>query len=711
MKKREIDYTEGRLFLHNKQWFLDAEPHVLVLFERLFPRCEILKTYWIDDKELKMEFTQRPRVVSDTIENKKELQWFIGRYQITISKHNLELINNGAVQYNKNIEDAKKSFFEYKPVPLKLALPLRNYQEQAVSLALNRKSLLVADQVGLGKTPIAIAIATKHLPAVCVVPPHLVTQWQYEIKKFYPDAKIYRINQWSKINSLPSADFYIDTYTKVWKGTDKLLKLKFRTLILDEVHSLRHDGTKKYNGVSLLAENSEYKIGLSATPVMNYGNELFNIFCILKDGILGDRYEFYREWCNSWGRIENPELLGNYLRKNFLMIRRTRKDVDRELNEVNRIVYNVDADLEALKKFESDGKLLAMKIITGDFKEAGDSSREFDYLLRQATGVAKAKAVAEVVKMVVESGEKVVLFGWHREVYSIWLDELEELNPVMFTGSESVKQKEESLKKFIEDKDTKIFIMSLRSGAGINGLQHVSCYAIFGELDWSAGVIDQCIGRLWREGQEQKVTAMFVTIEDGSDPIMKRVIGNKAIEAKKIISSEAEILYSANDNQQILHLAKEWLKMKGVDVESILKKKEQEASGELFIDAPIEGMAGFGLWNLLRKQFLNANDELELQEQIGRILTENKITFKREFILSDKSRVDFKVGSILIECKAGKFNKREMLAQIKRYQKECSELDAIVIVTPNLMRHFKIRETPIYVINTGDSNLMVEGLS
>ncbi|MEK6885308.1 MAG: hypothetical protein AABY22_37095, partial [Nanoarchaeota archaeon] len=188
---KEINYTEGRLFLH-KQWYLDAEPHVLVLFERLFPRCEIVKTYWIDNKELKMKFTQRPRVLNDTIENRRELQWFIGRYQLIISKNDLKLINSGAIQYNRNIEDAKKSFFDYKPVSLKLALPLRNYQEQAVSLALNRKSLLVADQVGLGKTPIAIAIATKHLPAVCVVPPHLVTQWQYEIKKFYPNTKVYR---------------------------------------------------------------------------------------------------------------------------------------------------------------------------------------------------------------------------------------------------------------------------------------------------------------------------------------------------------------------------------------------------------------------------------------------------------------------------------------------------------------------------------------
>ena len=74
--------------------------------------------------------------------------------------------------------------------------------------------------------------------------------------------------------------------------------------------------------------------------------------------------------------------------------------------------------------------------------------------------------------MIVDSGEKVVLFGWHRAVYDIWLSELREYSPVMYTGSKSTVQKDASLKSFI-DGDSKIFIMSLHSGAGINGLQTV----------------------------------------------------------------------------------------------------------------------------------------------------------------------------------------------------------------------------------------------
>ncbi|MDI7181059.1 hypothetical protein QMO16_29155, partial [Klebsiella pneumoniae] len=60
---------------------------------------------------------------------------------------------------------------------------------------------------------------------------------------------------------------------------------------------------------------------------------------------------------------------------------------------------------------------------------------EFDQLVRQATGVAKAPYVAEFVRLLLESGQQVLLFGWHREVYSIWREKLADYNPVMYTGT------------------------------------------------------------------------------------------------------------------------------------------------------------------------------------------------------------------------------------------------------------------------------------
>ncbi len=713
----KIDYTEGILFLHKKEWYLDAEPHVLVLFERLFPSTKILFNPTIEGVNL--QFTQRPRVINDSVSICKDIKWFIRRYNIKVSEKNMGRLKRRERKYDNIIKESKEIYFNYKPIELELALPLRKYQEQGVALSLHKKSMLIADQVGLGKTCIATAVASKNLPAVCIVPPHLVSQWKFEIKKFLPKAKIYTNRSWkyfevSSQKKLPEADFYIDSYSRVYKGVDYLLKIKPKTLILDEVHSLRHTGTKKYDAVKDISKSCKYILGLSATPIMNYGDELYNIFQILNKGCLGDEGSFQREWCDSGsygktkGQIRDPELLGNFLRKNFLMTRRTRKEVGMQLEDVNRIVYTVDADMNTLHKFEEEAKVLAMKVISGDFNESGSASREFDFMLRQATGVAKAKAVAEVVKMVVESGEKVVLFGWHRKVYDIWMNELKYLYPVMYTGSESIKEKEEALKQFVEG-DAKVFIISLRSGAGINGLQLASSYVIFGELDWSSGIIDQCIGRLWRDGQDNKVTAMFITIEDGADPIMKKVIGKKALEAKKILSPEAELLTQTSDHNQIQSMAREWLKTKGVDVDSIVEKREKESKGELYIQPPKEGKV-YDIWSLLKKSILSVNDERSLQEEIETLFTRENIEFEREVNLSKNSRVDFKVGDILLECKAGSFSKRNMLRQIKKYKKDYEKTESIIIVVPAPMKHFQIKGLPVYIVNTSDSSLMVEGL-
>ena len=101
------------------------------------------------------------------------------------------------------------------------------------------------------------------------------------------------------------------------------------------------------------------------------------------------------------------------------------------------------------------------------------ATEEFNIMMRQATGIAKAPYVAEFVRMLVESGESVMLYGWHRDVYNIWLERLAEFNPVMYTGTEGPAAKERSKQAFLND-ESKVFISSLRSSAGLDGLQYHS---------------------------------------------------------------------------------------------------------------------------------------------------------------------------------------------------------------------------------------------
>lgn len=148
------------------------------------------------------------------------------------------------------------------------------------------------------------------------------------------------------------------------------------------------------------------------------------------------------------------------------------------------------------------------------------------FLLSDFTVTHNSPFVAEFVKMLAESGEKILVFAWHREVYGILQDRLKDFKPLLYTGSETVGQKEIAKKAFC-DGDSQILLMSLRSGAGLDGLQFKCSTVVFAELDWSPGVMDQCLARVYRDGQGNPVVAYYLTANTGSDPIVSEVLGLK----------------------------------------------------------------------------------------------------------------------------------------------------------------------------------------
>src|SRR3546814_7539004 len=120
------------------------------------------------------------------------------------------------------------------------------------------------------------------------------------------------------------------------------------------------------------------------------------------------------------------------------MLRRTRAEVGRELPAMTKIPHTIDADTAVLEKAEGDAERLARIILAHNERIRGEkmnAAGEFDALMRQATGVAKAPFVAAYVRLLCETGQKVVLFGWHREVYAIWPVKLKDCKPVLYTGS------------------------------------------------------------------------------------------------------------------------------------------------------------------------------------------------------------------------------------------------------------------------------------
>ena len=83
-------------------------------------------------------------------------------------------------------------------------------------------------------------------------------------------------------------------------------------------------------------------------------------------------------------------------------------------------------------------------------------------------------------------------------------------------------------------------MLSLRSGAGLDGLQDVCDTVVFGELDWSPGVHKQFVGRVHRPGQQNPITAYFCVTDFGADPHMLDVLNLKAMEADLLVNPQED---------------------------------------------------------------------------------------------------------------------------------------------------------------------------
>lgn len=562
-------YGELNLSGDGSKWIIGKlEPHVSIRLKQLFPSVP---------KASVPPYQLPHNLVTDT-----DIHWFIQRYPLEISAKDQESLRSGNQAFLQQQGEMERILMpEYQP-PLSGGLRegqlLRPYQWQAIEVLQRRGSLLLGDEGGLGKTYTAAGFMVaepKSIPAAVVCDAHMQRQWKEKIEAF-THLRVCLIKKASAYD-LPPADVYVFRISQVSGWSNIFETGFFKSVTYDEPQSLR-TGTETNKGLAckVLSRSANYRLGLTATPVYNYGDEMWHIMQFIDEAVLGEWSDFEREWCTALGngkyRIKEPKALGTYLREQYSLIRRLKADVGQQLPKVSRIVEHIDYDEKAVAAVEDLARALAIKATTANFTERGNAARELDIMMRQITGVAKAKTVAMFVRMMVEAGEAVVVWGWHREVYEIWNKELADLNPAMYTGSESATQKEEAKRRFVAG-ETDILIMSLRSGAGVDGLQFRCNTGIFGELDWSPGIHQQCIWRLDREGQQNPVTAFFLVADDGSDPPMMDILGIKASEAASIVDPELGVQTKDDDRTHIRRLVERYLGSKRVATNQITQAK------------------------------------------------------------------------------------------------------------------------------------------
>lgn len=594
--RTKVRKTFGELVYHPPEfmvrdrgfWEVKAAPEVMLRLKRIFMRI---------DKG------RRGKVfIADSDEVCRDMTWVLQRYPMEADARARSRLKEGTREHVKT-EEIVQNILAGHEVKLGSRVPEREpypYQRTAADLIIATKRLLLVDDLGLGKTfSLLLTLqAEDALPAVVVTLTHLPEQWLEELRFAFPDLLGHIVTQGTPYD--PSTkrgmggrqpDVLIMNYAKISGWADYLSGV-CRTVLFDEIQELRRGESDKYEGAARIADGAVYRAGCTATPVYNYGGEIHNIVSVLDKDILGTREEFVREWGagNSGDKlkVKDPDALGSYLRNEGIMLRRTRKDVGKELPQTQKIVHTVQTDPKLLFKLTAGIADLADIILeSADRKEVFKASGEIDWRLRHATGVSKARYIGEFCKMLLESEEKIVLFGWHHDVYDMWAAQLAEFNPVFYTGKESTPVKRASKEAFlapnmlttenefgepeevINEAASRILIMSLRSGAGLNGIQDVCRVCVFGELDWSPGVHDQDIGRLRRDREDDKglgeedieeTIAYFLVSDEGSDPVVAEINNLKRMQSEPMVNPDKPLLAGASDDGERIKKLAEFVK-------------------------------------------------------------------------------------------------------------------------------------------------------
>ena len=500
-------------------------------------------------------------IIPDSHQNVQQIKWILDRYP-------MEIISKSA-WYRKVSSHVSSKKKPNKIEELKRVVPkkqfkgkLLNFQKEGLDFLLKSSgNALLADEMGLGKTVETLAyLATeKNAFTVLVIAP-LVTlnNWQREIVKFLkkksrngrlidnasPTSSIIRNG---KSKDLGKFDFYIINYELLNKRKEDLAKLNLKTIICDEVQNLRSKTTKKYSAVKQLAaiDSIRYRIGLSGTPIYNRGSEIWPIVDILRPGMLGSFKEFCEYFCyvNDKGNaivLENKRKSLREELKKYVMLRRKKSDVLKELKEKVRYKEFIDSDsdyyLNELNKIWQKHEE-ELKSAETAFAKSSSHQRAIQSE-RQAAGIAKIPHVINFVKNIMEIEESVVVFCHHRAIHQLLHESLQQFSPSSIIGGQTDNFRQEQIDRF-QNGETKLMIAGLRAGnVGINLTK--ARYVIFAELDWSPAIHRQAEDRLHRIGQKNTVFAYYLIGNGTLDDHVADILVDKAFEIDSVMDEKEE---------------------------------------------------------------------------------------------------------------------------------------------------------------------------
>jgi SNF2 family DNA or RNA helicase len=461
-----------------------------------------------------------------------------------------------------------------------------DYQIRAAQTALRRfrGRGLLCDEVGLGKTIEAGLVLKEYLArrmvqrVLILTPPALLEQWREElaVKFNLPDFVTSASDEFREHGAAAWARFprVIASLATARRAEHRaqIESLPYDLVIVDEAHHLKNRASVSWKFANNLQKR--YLLLLTATPVQNNLDELYNLITLLKPGQLQTPREFQRQFVTQG----DPRLPKNRGRLRELladvMVRHARGQVGVPLpprrahtlrlslspderafyDEVSNFIRTIaggeravtdapdrlttrSADYSTTTRFtlqtlqrEIDSSPHAARPTLLSLAETPVMSAHRASLLELAERATRIQtwAKAEALEKLLQSqrAEKVLLFTHFRQTLDRLAARLRalDLNFVVYHGGLSAGDKDAAIRRF--EGEAQILLSTEAAGEGRN-LQFCRTMVNF-DLPWNPLRIEQRVGRLHRIGQTRPVEIYNLsaagTIEDYLLDILDRKV-------------------------------------------------------------------------------------------------------------------------------------------------------------------------------------------
>ena len=475
-------------------------------------------------------------------------------------------------------------------LPLVRDMEILEHQTRTAKMVLGqfRGRAMLCDEVGLGKTVEAGMILSELVmrglaqSVLILTPPSLVEQWQGELRrKFSLDFLAYDDPAFGKQGWTEHSQIISSIHTaKREPHKSAILSRKWDMIIVDEAHHLRNRNTLTWKFAAEIRK--QYILLLTATPVQNNLDELFNLVTLLEPGLLSTSKQFQNRFVDKKDKLtpKNVEQLHDLLaevmvrnRRSTVGLRFTRRWAKTESvapTEAERQLYHVVTSLIRHRLHEEQGTkglnrmaLISLQMALGSSPQAAAGTlrklseqpklekaqqQELLALADRAESIQENAKVNRLLALLDECPDKIVIFTKFLATQRMLTQRLEEAghSVSVFHGGLNRLEKERAVEAF---RGPARILLATESGSEGRNLQfaHVLCNF---DLPWNPMKIEQRIGRLSRIGQMHDVHVYNLVAADTVEAAVLHLLDAKLSMFELVIGEIDMILGNMEDERE-----------------------------------------------------------------------------------------------------------------------------------------------------------------